>query len=174
MAQLKYHDGSNWVTAIVGAQGPTGPAGATGIKTVRKSADQSVTSSTTVVNDSHLKFAVAASETYIFQLWLYVAAADSSGDIKITCTGPSGSTVLWSPGQVILLPDAAQTAGTVQTGGTTASYFVDGNLRLITLFGSILNSTTAGDLQLKWAQNSSSATATTVKAGSYIYGTKVS
>ena len=30
MAQLKYWDGSAWVTAIVGAQGATGPQGLTG------------------------------------------------------------------------------------------------------------------------------------------------
>jgi len=153
----------SWATPSTGAV----------VATVRKSADQSVTSSTTLVNDSQLKFAIAASETYLFQLWLYVYTADGVPDIKLTCTGPSGSTLLWSPGQVILLPDASQTAGTVQTGGTTASYFVDSNLRLITLFGSILNSTTAGDVQLQFAQNVSSATSTTIKAGSYIMGTKV-
>ena len=30
MAQLKYWDGSAWVTAVVGAQGPVGPTGPTG------------------------------------------------------------------------------------------------------------------------------------------------
>ena len=30
MPQLKYWDGTAWVNAVVGAQGPTGPAGATG------------------------------------------------------------------------------------------------------------------------------------------------
>lgn len=30
MAQLKYWDGSAWVNAVIGAQGPTGPTGPTG------------------------------------------------------------------------------------------------------------------------------------------------
>ena len=30
MAQLKYWNGSAWVNAVVGAQGPTGPTGPTG------------------------------------------------------------------------------------------------------------------------------------------------
>ena len=143
------------------------------IKSVRKSADQSVTSNTTVANDTHLKFAVAASETYIFNIWLYIYAADATPDIKLTCTGPSGSTVLWSPGQATYLPDATPTVGTVQASGVTASYFVDANLRPLVLQGTILNSATAGDLTLQWAQNTSSATATTIKAGSYIIATKV-
>jgi hypothetical protein len=148
------------------------PAGAT-VKTVRKSADQSVTSSTTLVNDTHLKFAVAANETYIFQLWLFVYAADGTPDIKVTCTGPSGSTVLWSSSQVIFNAAAATTLTSVNTSGVSADLFVDANNRAIQLYGTIANGATAGDLQFQWAQNTSSANSTTVKAGSSIFGIKV-
>lgn len=148
------------------------PAGAT-VKTVRKSADQSVTSSTTLVSDTHLKFAVAANETYIFQLWLYTYAADGTPDIKLTCAGPSGSTVLWSSSQVIFNAGGATTLTVVNTSGVTADLFVDANLRAIQLYGTIANGATAGDLQFQWAQNTSSANSTTVKAGSSIFGIKV-
>ena len=150
----------------------TPSAGAT-VKPVRKSSDQSVTSSTTVVNDSQLKFAVEASATYIFEAWLYTYAADGTPDIKVTFTGPAGSTVLWSSSQVIFNAGGATTLTVVAAGGTTADLFVDANFRAIQLYGTILNSTTAGDVQLQWAQNTSSANSTTVKAGSYIYGIKV-
>jgi hypothetical protein len=143
------------------------------IKTVRKSADQSVTSSTTLVNDTHLKFAVAANETYIFQLWLFTYAADGTPDIKVTCTGPSGSTVLWSSSQVIFNAAAATTLTSVNTSGVSADLFVDANNRAIQLYGTISNGATAGDLQFQWAQNTSSANSTTVKAGSSIFGIKV-
>ena len=148
------------------------PAGAT-VKTVRKSADQSVTSSTTLVNDTHLKFAVAANETYIFQLWLYTYAADGTPDIKLTCAGPSGSTVLWSSSQVIFNAGGSTTLTVVNTSGVTADLFVDSNLRAIQLYGTISNGATAGDLQFQWAQNTSSANSTTIKAGSSIFGIKV-
>lgn len=148
------------------AAGPT-------IKTVRKSADQSVTSSTTLVNDTHLKFAVAASETYIFQLWLYTYAADGTPDIKVTCAGPAGSTVLWSSSQVIFNAAAATTLTSVNTSGVSADLFVDANNRAIQLYGTIANGGTAGDLQFQWAQNTSSANSTTIKAGSSIFGIKV-
>ena len=143
------------------------------IKTVRKSADQSVTSSTTLVNDTHLKFAVAANETYIFQLWLFVYAADGTPDIKVTCTGPSGSTVLWSSSQVIFNAAGSTTLTSVNTSGVSADLFVDANNRAIQLYGTIANGATAGDLQFQWAQNTSSANSTTVKAGSSIFGIKV-
>lgn len=159
-------------TADTGLAWATPSAGAT-VKTVRKSSDQSVTSSTTVVNDSQLKFAVAANETYIFEAWLYTYAADGTPDIKVTFTGPSGSTVLWSSSQVIFNAGGSTTLTVVSAGATTADLFVDANFRAIQLYGTILNSTTAGDLQFQWAQNTSSANSTTVKAGSYIYGIKV-
>jgi hypothetical protein len=159
-------------TAGTGLAWTTLTAGAT-VKSVRKSSDQTVTSSTTLVNDSQLKFAVAASETYIFQAWLYTYAADGTPDIKVTFTGPAGSTVFWSSSQVIFNAGGSTTLTVVAPGATTADLFVDSNLRAIQLYGTILNSTTAGDLQFQWAQNTSSANGTSVKAGSSIFGIKV-
>jgi hypothetical protein len=159
-------------TAGTGLAWTTLTAGAT-VKSVRKSSDQTVTSSTTLVNDSQLKFAVAASETYIFQAWLYTYAADGTPDIKVTFTGPAGSTVLWSSSQVIFNAGGSTTLTVVAPGATTADLFVDSNLRAIQLYGTILNSSTAGDLQFQWAQNTSSANGTSVKAGSSIFGIKV-
>jgi hypothetical protein len=161
------------LTVNGGAPAWATPATAATVKSVRKSSDQTVTSSTTLVNDSQLKFAVAANETYIFQAWLYTYAADGTPDIKVTFTGPSGSTVLWSSSQVIFNAAAATTLTSVNTGGTSADLFVDANNRAIQLYGTISNGATAGDVQLQWAQNTSSANGTSVKAGSSIFGIKV-
>jgi len=147
--------------------------GGVSVKSVRKSADQTVTSSTTLVNDSQLKFAVAASETYIFQAWLYTYAADGTPDIKVTFTGPSGSTVFWSSSQVIFTGGGATTLTVVAPGATAADFYVDANYRAIQLYGTILNGGTAGDLQFQFAQNTSSANGTSVKAGSSLFGIKV-
>lgn len=159
-------------TAGTGLAWTTLTSGAT-VKSVRKSSDQTVTSSTTLVNDSQLKFAVAASETYIFQAWLYTYAADGTPDIKVTFTGPAGSTVLWSSSQVIFNAGGSTTLTVVSAGGTAADLFVDSNLRAIQLYGTISNGVTAGDLQFQFAQNTSSANGTSVKAGSSIFGIKV-
>ena len=150
----------------------TPSAGAT-IKSVRKSSNQSVTSSTTLVNDSQLKFAVEANTTYLFNIWLWVYAADGTPDIKLTVVGPSGSTLYWSPSTYYATSDGTNALGTVNAGTVTLNAFVDANERNQLYFGSILNGATAGDVTLQWAQNTSSGTATTIKAGSYIYGIKV-
>ena len=160
-------------TAATGLAWAAAPASGATVKSVRKSSDQTVTSSTTLVNDSQLKFAVEASATYIFEAWLYTYAADGTPDIKVTFTGPAGSTVLWSSSQVIFNAGGSTTLTVVSAGGTAADLFVDSNLRAIQLYGTILNSSTAGDLQFQFAQNTSSANGTSVKAGSYIYGIKV-
>jgi hypothetical protein len=157
--------GLKWATAAGG--------GAT-VAAVRKSADQSVTSSTTIANDTHLKFAIGANETYTFNLWLYTSAANSTPGIKWNVAGPSGSTVFFSPPNTYPMADGATVIATIGSSTDTFQGFVDGNLRPILIQGTILNGSTAGDVQLKWAQNTSSATATTVKAGSFIYGIKVS
>lgn len=159
-------------TAGTGLAWTTLTSGAT-VKSVRKSSDQTVTSSTTLVNDSQLKFAAAANETYIFQAWLYTYAADGTPDIKVTFTSPAGSTLFWSSSQVIFNAAAATTLTVVAPGGTTGDLFVDSNLRAIQLYGTVLNGSTAGDIQLQWAQNTSSANGTSVKAGSSIFGIKV-
>jgi hypothetical protein len=162
------------LTVAAGAPSWATPATAPTIKTVRKSSDQTVTSSTTLVNDSQLKFAIAANETYIFEAWLYTYAADGTPDIKVTFTSPAGSTLFWSSSQVIFLPDASTSLTVVAPAATTGSLFIDSNLRAIQLYGSVLNGSTAGDVQFQFAQNTSSANGTSVKAGSYIYGIKVS
>jgi hypothetical protein len=159
-------------TAATGLAWATPSAGAT-IKSVRKSSDQTVTSSTTLVNDNQLKFAAAANETYIFEAWLYTYAADATPDIKVTFTSPAASTLFWSSSQVIFLANGSTTLTVVAPSATVGDFFVDSNLRVVQLFGTVANGANAGDIQLQWAQNTSSANGTTVRAGSYIYGIKV-
>ena len=55
-----------------------------------------------------------------------------------------------------------KTSAATFTAGTSGA----GVLWSIILAGTIFNSTTAGNLQFQWAQNTSSGRATTVKAGS--------
>src|SRR3989304_4232685 len=54
---------------------------------IRKPADQPVTNSTTLVNDTHLKFAMAANEKWAFEACLFTAGP-SGADIKIAFDVP--------------------------------------------------------------------------------------
>jgi len=144
---------------------------------VLKTADESVTSSTAQQNDNELLLAVEANVTYIGALVVAAtSAANAAGDINIGYTFPSGATLhFWSIGAHNALASGSQadleaivrlsaTSGTTVTpyGLSTANINIVQPLLLTT-------SSTAGTLQMQWAQQSSNANASTVKAGSYMY-----
>lgn len=146
---------------------------------VVKSADESLTSSTALQDDNHLILPVDANATYELQAMLFWAG-NETGDIKFAFAFPTGATVNWA----ITGPNAAD-AG-FSTGGTRGGtqYFSSLNQTLsptgsIDIAGStsplharphgtVITGVTAGSLTLRWAQNTSNATATTVKAGSWL------
>jgi hypothetical protein len=143
-----------------------------------KASDQSVTNSTTVVNDNDLSFSVVSGATYNIDSYLQWVGNDT-GDIKFGFTFPASSTLSFA----IIGPD--DTATTFASGGTrgTGEWFArngqtsspSGTIQVSgstsTLAGIIkgqLVCNTTGTLQLQWAQNTANATATTLKAGSWM------
>jgi hypothetical protein len=146
------------------------------IEYVRKSANESVTSSTTYQDDDQLLLPVEANATYEVTVGLRYDAT-TAADIKIRIVGPSG----YSFGAFLsrLHPDATSSADAsvvwIIGGGTDAL----GGLGIGTdgaafLQGTMITTGTAGNCQLQWAQNASSATATTLFAGSYMRLLRVS
>jgi|SRR6185437_10250034 len=139
----------------------------------RKTSDQSVTSSTTLVNDTQLVVAVSASNAYKFDLvLLYKGAAAGTGDLKFAWSVPAGATVV----SHLLFADTGlvarlnyQTATTSPPMGTNGT----GNPLSLRCTGTIVVSSTPGSLQLQWAQNTSNATATTVLTGSSLTLTNI-
>lgn len=133
-----------------------------------KANDQSVTSSTTLVNDNELAIPVAANTTYYVKaLVFYAGGTHNTSDFKYNFTYPAGSA---SPSvrYIGLTPAAlAVQYGTVILGGAGA-FGTNGTSNILTvdLDFTLITSTTSGTLHLQWAQNTSSGTATTVKAGS--------
>ena len=143
---------------------------------VRKTADEAVASSATLQDDDHLKFALAANEAWAFEAFI-IANGDSAKDIKFAFTVPSGATLMWSG--LGLHVDAADETDfkvgyVVVASGTQETFGVRGSLvrAPYRLYGTVVNSTTAGDLQLQWAQRVSDATATTVFENSWLKGTQ--
>ena len=141
---------------------------------VLKTADESVTSSTTLQNDDHLLYTIGATGTYVFDLHLWaLSAANAAGDIAVAFSFPTGTLHFQGQG-----PDPSLASGSVQTGewkavlsatsGTTAiSYGLSTNLVGIHIHGHLV-ATATGTLQTMWAQVGSNASATTVKAGSHM------
>lgn len=145
-----------------------------GIAIVRKTANEDVTSSTTLQNDNHLIFAIAASEVWVVEYALKVAG--SEGGIKVAIAAPAGATVSASgigPTDTttnvldtnVKFLDIGAGSGTFGTAGA-----VDGSLMVR---ATIINSVTAGNVTLQWAQSVSDTDLTRVSANSYLIAHRV-
>ena len=167
--------GATGSTGAQGIQGATGATGATGASTtdykLRKTADESVTSSTTLQDDNDLLIALASGEAVEFSGMLFVTAGSATPDIKMAFTVPAGATLYWF-GEWFENTIYGSTEGVV-IGSTAKSFNVGSNLTGVIKFnGVVVNSTTAGNLQLRWAQNTSNGNATKLKIGSHLMGRK--
>lgn len=146
-----------------------------GTKTyVRKSAAESLASNTTMQNDDHLVFTLAASAVYDLRTYLAVSGP-AAGDFKtqwaFTGAASGGNhTNRYAIGPAISVADVADTnlrssrqgwttSVSYGTDGTNTSHIEEGGL-LDTLAGS-------GTITLQWAQNTSNATSTVVSTSSY-------
>jgi hypothetical protein len=135
-----------------------------------KSGDETRTSNTTLGNDAALFLPnLAAGGQYFVVCSLdYEGGTLGSSDMKWTWSLPSGATMRYHAWYL-------STGASVQVGVTHAGADViaagtagSGTLRAVTMVGTVLMSTTAGTLQLQWAQNTSSATPTNMHAQSAI------
>lgn len=143
---------------------------------VVKLANQSVTSSTTLVNDNDFALPMVANAVYIFRAYFnYEGATATNAGMKFGWTFPSGLTMAF--GLARLEVDDATTdvsrswsQSAVPTIGSNGA----GDVRAATLSGTIIVSSTAGTLQLQWAQNASNAVATIMHAHSYLAAWRVS
>ena len=144
----------------------------TGPSFVRKTADETVTSSTTLQSDDHLFFAVAASEIWVFDFTLFIVSA-AAPDIRIALDVPAGATLKWA---IIHEMDNNEVAtlSVVTTGDDTSRiYGATASETMIVVRGIIVNGGTAGNVQLRWAQGTSDATGTTVKENSFLMAHKL-
>jgi hypothetical protein len=141
---------------------------------VRKTADESVTSSTTLQDDDHLLYAIGATGTFIFDAWLYAtSAADAAGDLAVGFTFPTATchAGVFGLSDTLASGDSgsvkAQAGLSITSGAVLANLGLSTSTLMIHLHG-ILIATATGTLRLQWAQASSSASASTVKAGSHM------
>ncbi|MFJ8900042.1 hypothetical protein [Streptomyces sp. NPDC102370] len=139
------------IARVVHADGTGGLIGQS--RAVVKTLDTSRTSTATPAADPHLFLTVAANATYIVEavgVW-----TSGGGGFRIDWTAPNGATMVWTDndgaGSAALGDDLTFAA----TTGTTFQ-------------GALITGNTAGTLTLRWAQNTSNAAATVLKAGCYL------
>jgi hypothetical protein len=137
---------------------------------IKQTTDQPVTSSTTLVNATDLKFPLLEFNSYYFECLVEFTAA-APGDIKLAFTVPTGALLRWGPANGIKVDTAGSVVGQAQeivSGAAVSFGYIAGTSRQqILLKGYVeCGSGESGMLQLQFAQNTSSATSTTLRSGS--------
>lgn len=151
-------------------------------QTVVKPVDEPRTSTTTVSDDGHLFASLEANSVYRFSSTLLFDGPEAA-DATITWTVPSGATGGWAPlagtlgttvpdGSAQLKVAARQFASNSDIGVMASSATLAGIMA--TPRGIVTTSATAGLLRLRWAQQTSNATAVNLKAGSLLEVVKIS
>ncbi len=147
---------------------------------VRKGSDESVSSATTGTtfqNDDALVVPLVAGRSYRIELNV-AETANTAGDIKLDwtttgtitllgqrfCQGPA--VTMTSPSDTTVRAARATTLATsVSYGGAATAGYIRETFEV--------SCTVSGDLQLRWAQDTSNAGNTTVIAGSWISATPI-
>lgn len=131
---------------------------------VRKTANESVTSSTTLQDDDELFVSVAANFTYEVSCMLKYDGA-TTGDFKIQWNVPASATFDYS---ILRLQTGASdaTAVALDYGQENVDMVMgaigSGTTATAMILGTLIVAGTAGTFGLKWAQGTSSATATRI------------
>lgn len=158
---------SRW---IVISASTTVSTSSTGVITVKKPADQSVTSSTTLVNDNDLVIPINANDSMVIEGYLHAYVATSTPQIQLAWTIPTGASmdigsyiddVRLGTQETYILTTSGTSTGAIQLNA--------GNIP-IHFWGVVITGANSGNIQLKWAQGVSSSTATTLKVKSYMRG----
>jgi hypothetical protein len=133
----------------------------------RVTSDFSVTSSTALTNVTGLSVSVAAGRTYMFEACLQVTDA-AAGGVQAAIAGTATATAIQYTGYTIadnaIKGKANATALATAVGSTTTT---ETSGIVVQIFGTITVNA-AGTLTVQMAQNTSNATATIAKRGSYL------
>ena len=136
----------------------------------RKTANESVTSSTVLQADDQLFLSVTINATYLFDSFI-IADGAAAGGLKMQFTGPSGAVFNWGAFGVNFggaLNDYDVVMQTLAAGAPRAVGLNGATAMCCQPKGVLTTAGNSGTFQFNWAQNTSSVTATRVLALSYI------
>lgn len=155
----------------------TGVLGYDSMAFVRRTADRAdITSNTTLADDGVLQLDVAASGVYFVRAMIHYTA-DANGDLKIGFTAPAAATFTWTPISLTTTATTSAAALRMPTKAIADSDIAGGvdSSTSVAAFptGLLVVGATAGTFKLQVAQGTSSATATVVKAGSWMFAERV-
>jgi len=137
-----------------------------------KTQDQSVTSSTIAVNATDLSFAVVANGFYVIEWFLQFTS--SAGAARSNASFPNADAVFSSFVISNSSPSSPQTIGSGGLNVTTSFTGANGGDNQMTFGrGTLVVRATGGTYRQQFSQSTSSANATTMKAGSWIKYTRL-
>lgn len=142
----------------------------------RKTANETVTSSTAFQNDNDLFFSVGANEVWQVEVVLHISSASDVPDFKWDFDAPGGGdTAVLQVTRLIFAATTSQDVGIEGNIGISGlgAGVIGGIDSPVVIKGLINVGTLSGTVQLRWAQNTSNANGTTVKAGSYLRAIRV-
>ena len=129
-------------------------------------ANQDVTSSTTLVDVSDLTLRIGKYERINFKYNIFYTTA-AAGDIKYLIDTPASLTA-YRVAQNGCAHAGAALASIITAEGSAIAIQASGTDGCLQLTGTIENGATAGDIKFSFAQNASDSTATTVREGSSV------
>ncbi len=140
---------------------------------VRKTGDTARPSTTTYADDPHLTVTVAASAVYLVNVGLYyTSTSQTAGDFKAQFVAPSGAALQASVNTFAaastVTTDDLSGCVTLTTGMSCGVVATADPYNPCQVSGLLVTGGSSGAFKVQWAQNSSSATATTLKANSYM------
>lgn len=136
----------------------------------RQAADQSVTSSTTLVDSDNLKVSVAANKKYYYRVFAPFALDGVVSGYKFQLTLPSGIAHIIQDDQVLngitstIVLIRIDITVTIISGALASS-----GDHVLLIEGSFENGVNAGDVKLQFAQNTSDGSAITLKKGAVLF-----
>lgn len=145
------------------------------VRTGRVTSDVTKISSTTLGNITGLAVAVEANAVYAIEAFVEYNSGVTP-DIKFGWTYPASATIKWAGWGVPT--SGSSRVGSIDTGVTTEAVALPftgdaGGNPSVRIVGTITTAGTAGTLQATFAQNTSDATNTVVKAGAWLKLTRL-
>lgn len=135
----------------------------------RKTADETVTSTTTLQDDDHLFVSVAANAVY-HAIIVVREVSQTAAAFKCGFTGPAGYSFAGNAlGEGVSAASLGDVLSVEAVSGTNMAFGgIPGNNLPLTIQGLVITAGTAGTFRFQWAQNTSNAGGTTVKANSFM------
>jgi hypothetical protein len=148
---------------------------------VRRTANSSAKQNNTLANDDTLLWAVAANEIWFFEAYLIATAINTTMDIKFGWSVPASTTMSWgmqasgiaSGGTGYGTPVVANAPVAILTAAGTLSSGTFAGTAGYSLAGVVVVSSTAGNVNLQWAQDTTNANDLILNTNSFLRLTRL-